>query len=104
VQQGGYVLAVGTNKERQGVLYKMPRPKPPEPLRGRHVRMSDRQWMIFNQLGGADWLRKLIEKKAPMPKKYYEVFNKPEEAATPRAAPKTFEPRATDGVVAFHET
>jgi len=38
--------------------------------------------MIFNQLGGAEWLRKQLEKKAPMPKKYYEVFTKPEEAAT----------------------
>ena len=81
----------------------MPRPKPPEPLIGRQVRMSDRQWMIFNQLGGAEWLRKQLEKKAPMPKKYYEVFTKSEEAATPRAA-KTFEPRSTDGVVAFHKT
>ena len=66
--------------------------------------MSDRQWMIFNQLGGAEWLRNLLDKKAPMPKKYYEVFTKTEEAATPRAATKTFEPRTTDGVVAFHKT
>jgi len=50
----------------------MPRPKPPEPLEQRYIRMSDRQWMIFNQLGGADWLRGLLEKKAPMPKKYYD--------------------------------
>jgi hypothetical protein len=28
--------------------------------------------MIFTQLGGADWLRELLEKKAPMPKKYYD--------------------------------
>jgi hypothetical protein len=34
--------------------------------------MSDRQWMIFNQLGGAEWLRTFLEKKAPMPKKYYD--------------------------------
>jgi len=34
--------------------------------------MSDRQWMIFNQLGGAEWLRGFLEKKAPMPKKYYD--------------------------------
>jgi hypothetical protein len=81
----------------------MPRPKPPEPLIGRQVRMSDRQWMIFNQLGGAEWLRKQLEKKAPMPKKYYEVFNNSKEAAIQRA-PKTFESRTTDGVVAFHET
>jgi hypothetical protein len=60
--------------------------------------------MIFNQLGGAEWLRKQLEKKAPMPKKYYEVFATTQEAATPRAAPKTFESRTTDGVVAFHKT
>ena len=82
----------------------MPRPKPPEPLIGRQVRMSDRQWMILNQLGGAEWLRNLLDKKAPMPKKYYEVFATTQEAATPRAAPKTFESRTTDGVVAFHKT
>ena len=50
----------------------MPRPKPPEKLLGRQVRMSDRQWIMFNELGGADWLRKLVEKKAPMPKQYYD--------------------------------
>lgn len=50
----------------------MPRAKPPEPLKGRQIRMSDRQWIIFNQLGGADWLRVLLQKKAPMPKKYYD--------------------------------
>ena len=53
----------------------MPRPKPLEPLIGRQVRMSDRHWIIFNQLGGAEWLRQMIVKKTPMPKKYYEVFN-----------------------------
>lgn len=50
----------------------MPRAKPIEPLKHRYLRMSDRQWMIFKQLGGADWLRGLLEKKAPMPKKYYD--------------------------------
>ncbi len=50
----------------------MPRPKPPEPITSRNIRMSDRQWMIFNQLGGAEWLRTFLEKKAPMPKKYYD--------------------------------
>jgi hypothetical protein len=50
----------------------MPRPKPPERLEPRYLRLSDRQWIIFNQLGGADWLRALLEKKAPMPKKYYD--------------------------------
>jgi hypothetical protein len=28
--------------------------------------------MIFDQLGGAVWLRELLEKKAPMPKKFYD--------------------------------
>ena len=50
----------------------MPRPKPPEPITFRHIRMSDRQWIIFNQLGGAEWLRGFLEKKAPMPKQYYD--------------------------------
>lgn len=50
----------------------MPRPKPPEPLIGRQVRMSDRHWLILQQLGGAEWLRTVLDKKAPMPKKYYD--------------------------------
>ena len=50
----------------------MPRPKPPEPLLGRQVRMSDRHWIILNQLGGAEWLRTLLDKRAPMPKQYYD--------------------------------
>jgi hypothetical protein len=50
----------------------MPRPKPPEPLIGRQIRMSDRQFMIFNHFGGAEWLRKLLDKKDPFPKQYYE--------------------------------
>jgi hypothetical protein len=40
--------------------------------------MSDKQWIIFNQLGGADWLRTLLEKKAPMPSSYYKkLLEKP---------------------------
>ena len=34
--------------------------------------MSDRQMLVFKQLGGAKWLRELLDKKTPMPKKYYE--------------------------------
>jgi hypothetical protein len=34
--------------------------------------MSDRQWIIFNHFGGAQWLRELLDKKDPFPKKYYE--------------------------------
>ncbi len=59
----------------------MPRPKPPEPLIGRQVRMSDRHWIIFNQLGGAEWLRQMIVKKMPMPKKYYDELLKEKEGA-----------------------
>jgi hypothetical protein len=50
----------------------MPRPKPPEPLKPRYVRLSDKQVAIFTHLGGADWLRKLLDKKDPFPKQYYE--------------------------------
>jgi hypothetical protein len=53
----------------------MPRPKPPAPLIGRQIRLSDKQWLILNQLGGAEWLRALLEKKAPMPNKYYEKLS-----------------------------
>jgi hypothetical protein len=34
--------------------------------------MSDRHWIIFNHLGGAQWLRELLDKKDPFPKQYYE--------------------------------
>jgi hypothetical protein len=36
--------------------------------------MSDKHWMIFKQLGGAEWLRTILDKKAPMPKKYYDAI------------------------------
>ena len=58
----------------------MPRPKPPAPLIGRQVRMTDKQWLIFNQLGGAEWLRALLEKKAPFSASYYKkLLEKPNE-------------------------
>lgn len=50
----------------------MPRPKPPEPLKPRFIRMSDRQNIVFKKLGGAEWLRELLDKKDPFPKQYYE--------------------------------
>jgi hypothetical protein len=37
--------------------------------------------MVLNQLGGADWLRELLEKKAPMPNKYYENILKEADVA-----------------------
>jgi hypothetical protein len=62
--------------------------------------MSDSEWAAFKDLGGAEWLRKMMRTK---PRNYYEVFQRPEEAAAPRA-PKTFEPTRVNGVVAFHST
>ena len=50
----------------------MPRPKPPAPLKARFVRLSDKHWLIFKQLGGAEWMRETLDKKAPMPKQYYD--------------------------------
>ena len=50
----------------------MPRPKPPMPLIGRQVRMSDLEWLMFQELGGADWLRKFVRKKAKLPTNHYE--------------------------------
>lgn len=50
----------------------MPRPKPPEPLKPRFIRMSDRHWIILQKLGGAEWMREMLEKKDPFPKKYYD--------------------------------
>jgi hypothetical protein len=39
--------------------------------------MTDKQFLILNQLGGAEWLRTLLEKKAPFPAQYYEkIFGK----------------------------
>ena len=49
----------------------MPRPKPLEELKPRWMRLSDRQVMIFQELGGIDWLRKHLDKSAKMPAKYY---------------------------------
>ena len=51
----------------------MPRPKPPMPLIGRQVRMSDLEWLMFLDLGGADWLRTLVKKKAKFPNVYRRV-------------------------------
>jgi len=56
----------------------MPRPKPLEPLIGRQIRMSDRQFYILNHLGGAEWLRDLLDKKDPFPKTYYKNILKKE--------------------------
>ena len=50
----------------------MPRLKPPAPLKARYVRLSDEEWIKFKELGGAEWLRDHVNKKAKYPTKYYE--------------------------------
>ena len=56
----------------------MPRPNPLEPLKGRWIRLTDRHVMILKELGGADWLRKQLDKSAKMPAKYYILPSKKE--------------------------
>jgi hypothetical protein len=41
------------------------------PLKGRQVRMSDLEWLMFQDLGGADWLRTIVKKKAKFTTPYY---------------------------------
>jgi hypothetical protein len=87
----------------------MPRPKPPEPLKGRNMRMSDIEWLMFIELGGAEWLRKHVKKKAKYPKEYYKALVEKQGAksggakgvvavhtARPQAIPQTNE--ATTGL------
>jgi hypothetical protein len=49
----------------------MPRPKPEMPLKFRNMRMSDLEWLMFQELGGADWLRKIVKTKAKFPVQHY---------------------------------
>jgi len=57
----------------------MPRQKPKEPLRRIDMRISDRHRAMLKELGGVVWLRKMLEKHAKMPLKYYEVFERPKD-------------------------
>ena len=50
----------------------MPRPKPSMPLKGRQIRMSDVEWLMLKELGGAEWLRKFVRKKSTLPINHYE--------------------------------
>jgi hypothetical protein len=36
--------------------------------------MSDIEWLMFIELGGAEWLRKHVKQKAKYPKGYYEAL------------------------------
>jgi len=52
----------------------MPRPKPLLPLKNRYLRMSDVEWLMFQELGGAEWLRKHVKAKAKFPAQHYLTF------------------------------
>jgi hypothetical protein len=49
----------------------MPRPKPLEPLERVDLRLTRTHRAMLKQLGGVKWLRAMLEKHAPLPKKYY---------------------------------
>lgn len=49
----------------------MPRLKPVEPLVRVDLRLTVAHRAMLKQLGGVKWLRAMLEKHAPMPKKYY---------------------------------
>jgi len=51
----------------------MPRPKPQEPIKKTSIRLTERHTIILKQLGGSEWMRKMLDKHAPMPKKYYDA-------------------------------
>lgn len=51
----------------------MPRPKPPDELKPRGVRMTDAEWKLFKEWGGSERLRKLI---GSMPPGYFSVFKR----------------------------
>jgi hypothetical protein len=36
------------------------------------MRMSDVEWLMFQELGGAEWLRQFVRKKAKLPINHYE--------------------------------
>jgi hypothetical protein len=44
--------------------------------------MSDLDWLIFQDMGGADWLRKHLKAKARLPIKHYEAQLKGEKNDT----------------------
>lgn len=52
----------------------MPRAKPEAPLKHRYIRMSDAEWLMFKELGGAEWLRKYVKQKAKLPAAHYQTF------------------------------
>ncbi len=39
------------------------------------MRMSDVEWLMFQELGGAEWLRQYVKKKAKLPLQHYKDEN-----------------------------
>jgi len=54
----------------------MPRPKPVEPLTRAELRLTLTHRAMLKDLGGVAWIRKMLEKHAPMPKQYYKQLSK----------------------------
>ena len=54
----------------------MPRPKPSEPLLRADFRLTHVHKAILKDLGGVAWIRKMLEKHAPLPMKYYKQNSK----------------------------
>jgi len=50
----------------------MPRLKPHEPLKSTSIRLTEKHTTIFKQLGGTEWLRKMLDKHRPLPNRYYD--------------------------------
>jgi hypothetical protein len=44
-------------------------------LKNRNIRMSDVEWLMFKELGGAGWLRQFVKKKAKLPLQHYKDQN-----------------------------
>jgi hypothetical protein len=53
----------------------MPRPRPPEELKARSIRMSDSEYVRFREWGGGERLRRMM---GGQPEKYFTVFQRPE--------------------------
>jgi len=53
----------------------VPRPKPPEELKARSIRMSDSEYIKFKEWGGSERLRRMM---GAQPEKYFTVFQRPE--------------------------
>ena len=60
----------------------MPRPKPFEPLERADFRLTSTHKVILKQLGGVVWLRQMLDKHAPLPRKYYDSRKESQERSS----------------------